>query len=278
MANRRRLLEQQHETFSFGIHQTSVPLWLFAISHRLLSMKCGVFITGTDTGVGKTVVAAAVAAVFARTGCEVGVMKPIETGLTSSADAGSDAARLRAAAESNDALAEVRPYGFRRPLAPLDAARFEKRTIGLPKIMRAFRTLRARYQLLLVEGVGGPYVPITSSLKMLDLIYRMKFPAIVIGRAGLGGVNHALLTLAALRHKNIPVLALVLNRVSPTTTAIARTQERSTVRLLRQLAEVPVIGPLPHLSALERNWERGVARLVRTRDIRKLANLLLASG
>jgi dethiobiotin synthetase len=238
----------------------------------------GIFITATDTGVGKTVVTAALAAALAKHGYAVGVMKPIETGVPSSADAGSDAARLRAAARSSDALTDIRPYAFRRPLAPLDAARLEKRTVTLPTIMRAFRSLQLRHEVLLVEGVGGVYVPITSSLDVSDLIYRMKLPTIVVGRVSLGGINHALLTLGVLRQRKISVLALVLNRTLPAQTATARAQERSTVRLLQQRAGVPVVGPLPYRSTLERTFHRKVTRLARTAAIMKLMRLVLASG
>src|SRR5262245_39470790 len=141
----------------------------------------GVFITGTDTGVGKTVVTAALAVALRSHGHTVGVMKPIETGVLSSTDARSDAVRLRAAAGSSDALTVVRPYAFRLPLAPIDAARLEKRTVTLPTIMRMFLTLQSRHEMLLVEGVGGLFVPITPRLKISDLIYRMKFQAIVVG-------------------------------------------------------------------------------------------------
>jgi dethiobiotin synthetase len=204
-------------------------------------------------------------------------MKPIETGVPSSPDAGSDAARLRAAARSSDALTEVRPYAFRRPLAPLDAARLEKRTVTLPTIMRAFHTLQSRHEVVLVEGVGGVHVPITSSLDMSDLIYQIKFPTIVVGRVSLGGINHALLTLGALRQRKISVLALVLNRTHSAQTATAREQEHSTLRLLRQLAGVPVIGPLPYRSSLKRNFHGEVARLARTAAIIKLMRLVLTS-
>ena len=240
-------------------------------------MKHGIFITATDTGVGKTVVTAALAVALRKRGYAVGVMKPIETGVPSSADPESDAARLRAAARSSDTLTEIRPYAFRRPLAPLDAARLEKRTVRLPTIMRAFRTLQSRHEVVVVEGVGGVYVPIRSSLDVSDLIYRMKLPAIVVGRVSLGGINHALLTLGALRRRNISVLALVLNRTLPAQTATARAQELSTVRLLRQLAGAPVIGPLPYRSPLKRNFHSEVARLARTAAITKLMRLVLAS-
>jgi dethiobiotin synthetase len=237
----------------------------------------GIFITATDTGVGKTVVTAALAIALRKRGYSVGVMKPIETGVPSSVDEGSDAARLRAAARSSDVLIEIRPYAFRRPLAPLDAARLEKRTVTLPTIMRAFHMLQSRHEVLLVEGVGGVYVPITSSLDVSDLIYRMKLSTIVIGRVGLGGINHALLTLGALRQRNISVLALVLNRTLPAQRETAREQERSTVRLLRQLAGVPVIGPLPYRSMREGKFHGEVARLASTPAITKLMRLALTS-
>ena len=238
----------------------------------------GIFITATDTGVGKTVVTAALAVAMRTNGYTVGVMKPIETGVRSSADDSSDAARLRVAARSSDTLTEIRPYAFRLPLAPMDAARLEKRIVTLPTIMRAFRTLQSRHEVLIVEGVGGVQVPINWSLDTLNLIDQMKFPVIVVGRLSLGGINHALLTLGALRQQNIPILALVLNGTVAVDTATAQLQESSTVRLLRQLAGVPVIGPLPYRFPLKRNFQSEVARLSKTPAITKLMRLVLASG
>jgi dethiobiotin synthetase len=238
----------------------------------------GVFITATDTGVGKTVVTAALAVALRNLGLAVGVMKPIETGVGSSADEeSSDALRLRRAARCTDALTEIRPYPFRLPLAPMEAARLEKTPITLPVIMRSFRTLESRHGVLLVEGVGGVQVPISSSFDMSDLICRMKFQAIIVGRSGLGGINHALLTLEALRRRKIPVLALVLNRVVPVETEMAHLQESSTLRLLRLRTDVPVIGPLPYCVALERNFQNEVTRLARTATITRLRRLILES-
>ncbi len=243
---------------------------------RAVGNSKGVFVTATDTGVGKTIVTAALAAALRKDGYDVGVMKPIETGLRSSSDSGSDAARLRRAAGSRDLLREIRPYVFRRPLAPLDAARLEKRIVTMPSIMRAFRTLRSRHEVLLVEGVGGLLVPIMPKHDVSDLIYRMKLPVIVVGRVSLGGINHAMLTIGALRRRNIPVLALVLNRSLPRRAATAQAQEQSTIRLLRHIADMPVIGPLPYRAALERNFQHEVTKLAGTAAITKLVGLVLA--
>jgi dethiobiotin synthetase len=211
-------------------------------------------------------------------GIDVGVMKPIETGVSRSAKAQSDGARLRRVAGSYDPIAEVCPYVFRLPVAPLSAARAEGTTVRVATIIRAFRALRKKHALVVVEGVGGVYVPITGTADVLDLVQRMRLPAIVVGQAGLGGINHALLTLHALRQKKIPIMALVLNQLRPVQTKTARVQERSTVTLLRRLAGVPVVGPLPYSPSMNRNWNEGLVRLAGTAQIRKLARLVSACG
>ena len=125
-------------------------------------------------------------ACLSQRGLDVGVMKPVETGASRSVKTQSDGARLRRAAGSHDPMAEVCPYVFRLPMAPLSAARAEGTTVRVATIMRAFRTLQSRHEVVLVEGVGGVHVPITPSLNVLDLICRMKLPTIVVGSIGLG--------------------------------------------------------------------------------------------
>jgi dethiobiotin synthetase len=238
----------------------------------------GIFITATDTGIGKTLVASALVRCLIQRGIDVGVMKPIETGVSRSRKLQSDGARLRKAAGSRDLMTEVCPYVFRLPVAPLSAAQAEGKAIQVTPILRAFRTLRQKHAFMVVEGAGGIYVPITLTLTISDLIYKMRLPVIVVGRSGLGGINHALLTLLALLDQNIPVVALVLNQKRPVRTKIARTQEQSTVNLLRRLAGVPVLGPLLYSPTMNRNWNKGVADIAKTASMRKLAKLVLASA
>ncbi len=237
----------------------------------------GVFITGTDTGVGKTVVTAALAQYFAQRGIGVGVMKPVETGVPFPTTATSDTVRLKAAAATQDELGLICPYYFRKPVAPLTAARLEQKQIRLPAILSAYRRLRARHEVLLVEGVGGVHVPLTKSADVLDLIQRTNLPVIVVGRVGLGGINHARLTVESLRQRKIPILALVLNQTVRVQGAIGLQQARSTVALLRELVEVPVIGPLPYAGALESGWNRGLEKVVKTAAIKQLADLITSS-
>jgi dethiobiotin synthetase len=237
----------------------------------------GVFIAATDTGVGKTLVASALVKCLTQRGIDVGVMKPIETGVSRSRKAQSDGARLRRAAGSCDPMAEVSPYVFRLPVAPVSAARAEGTSVRIATIIRAFHALRQKHTFMAVEGVGGVYAPLTSSHNVLDLLYQLRLPVIVVGQSGLGGINHALLTLHALRQRNIPILALVLNQRRPVRTKTARLQEQSTVTLLRQLSQVPVVGPIPYRPRVNQAWDKDLVRLAGTAPITKLARLVLAS-
>lgn len=238
-------------------------------------MDRGCFITGTDTGVGKTAVTAALAVALVRRGIDVGVMKPIEAG--SGDGPASDAARLLAAAGSRDPLDQVSPCRFPAPLAPLAAARRTGSAVDLEAVVRAYEALARRHAFLLVEGVGGLLVPLTPEADVRDLIRRLGLPVLVVGRAGLGGVNHALLTLEALRAAGPPVVALLLNR--PTREPAgewAGEQERSTRELLGERSGVPVLGPLPDVKDFALGWEKGVATLAADPAIQQAATLIAA--
>ena len=239
-------------------------------------VKHGLFITGTDTAVGKTLVTAALAQGLRGSGCDVGVMKPVETGVVKGRP--SDAERLIRAAQVSDSFDLVRPYAFRLPVAPLGAARAEQRTIKILTITNAYRALHAQHDLLLIEGAGGVHVPITPRMDVLDLIEKLNVPVLVVGRAGLGGINHAMLTLDVLRSRHIPVLALVLNRTIPAKIPVVRRQERSTLELLRELAGVPVIGPLPYRAGVDVRFGQAVEAIAASSEMKKLTKLVLASA
>jgi dethiobiotin synthetase len=244
----------------------------------LKKLTRGIFITGTDTGVGKTLVSAALAVALKRQGYSVGSMKPLETGVSARNSRRSDAARLREVIGSTDLLEDVCPYRFPSPVAPLDAAQAERKVIDLGVIRQAYRRLADRYDYLIVEGVGGALVPITPNADVTDVIRRLRLPAVIVGRSGLGGINHARLTIEALRRRKIPVVALIVNRTRPATSTTARIQERSTVELLREQAGVPVLGPLPYRSRLSRQFRQTAVRLARSAVITRLAEFITTSG
>lgn len=241
-------------------------------------MNHGIFITGTDTGVGKTLVAAALALHLKKRGRSVGVMKPIETGVVPAKATRSDAGRLQAILDSEEPLGAICPYQFDLPVAPLAAAQAAKQAIQPDTIRRVYRLLAGRYDYMVVEGVGGIYVPITPTFDVGAMIKQFRLPVVVVGRSGLGGINHALLTIEALRRNKIHVLALVLNRTQSVRSALARTQERTTIEILRKQADVPVLGPLPYEPGLNSGFRSTVSRLAKTATITKLAALMQKSA
>ncbi|HEX8749569.1 MAG TPA: dethiobiotin synthase [Nitrospira sp.] len=238
----------------------------------------GVFVTGTDTGVGKTLASAALAMALRRLGRMVGVMKPIETGVSQTKVSQSDAARLRAVLENEETLGAICPYQFELPVSPLAAALAERRIIDPAVIRQVYRLLSSRYEYMIVEGIGGVHVPITAKANVMDVIAGLKLPVVVVGRAGLGGINHAVLTLDALRRRKIPIVGLVLNCTHPTRSVLTRLQVKTTVEALRKQAGVPVLGPLPYVPGLPRGFRQVAVRLARTAAITHLAKLVVSSA
>ena len=226
-----------------------------------MSRPRGLFVTGTDTGVGKTVIACALAAWYRAQGCDVGVMKPVATGGRWHRDGGrsrwvsEDARRLARAAGARDPWTLVNPVCFREPIAPWAAARRARRPIHLPPLLRAFRRLAARHPLVIVEGIGGLMVPLNATTTVSDLAARLGLPLVLVARPGLGTLNHTLLSLRYARARGLTVCAVVLNHAQPCRRdRDGRLVERTNVAALRQLAGAPILGPLPF-------QPRAVARL-----------------
>jgi dethiobiotin synthetase len=169
----------------------------------------GVFVTGTDTGVGKTLVACALVRALRARGIDAGAMKPIETGV--GPDGPADAIALRLAAGERDPLTDVCPQPFALAAAPAAAARAERRAVDLAAIDAAYERLRARRELLVVEGAGGLLVPITAKFAMADLAQRMGLPLLVVARAALGTINHTRLTLESARARGLAVVGVVIS-------------------------------------------------------------------
>jgi len=200
----------------------------------------GIFITGTDTGVGKTFVAAGIARALRARGIGVGVMKPAETGCRSRHGKliPADAMALLRGSEATDPLDVVNPYRFRAPLAPMVAAHQEGRAIKLRKIREAFRLLTKKHEFLIVEGAGGIMVPLTSRTNYLDLAAELRLPVLLIARPGLGTINHTLLTIMALRARRVPIAGTVFNH---STDGRQGPAERTNPAVIERLSGVPVL-------------------------------------
>lgn len=236
----------------------------------------GCFITGTDTGVGKTVVTGVVGLALIDYGLRVGVMKPIETGTAfDNPPHTSDGERLRDLLIPHESLDFISPYRFEPSLAPLAAAQWAGTSIDLARITAAFQIMTKRYAYLLVEGVGGVMVPLSAKQDVRAMMAQLKLPCLVVGRATLGSVNHTLLTLAALKEYRLKVLAVVVNETQKSRASEKeRGQTDSTIQLLRQLSGVPVIGPVRYKEELKNNWARGLTTLVSDPSVKELVMML----
>ncbi len=199
-----------------------------------------VHITGTDTGVGKTAVACALARLLVGRGASPGVCKPFSSG-DATDRMPADARLLAEAAGSADPEQTVSPVRFRTPASPWAAAREEGRDSGLDRARRAVLDLDATHDILLVEGIGGVGVPLSEGLTYVDFMATLGGAVLVVARAGLGTLNHTLLTVEALRARRMEVAGVVLNRTGPGSDV----SETLNPLAIETFGGVPVLADLP---------------------------------
>jgi dethiobiotin synthetase len=198
----------------------------------------GVFVTGTDTGAGKSVVAAAICATLARAGEPVAALKPVVTGLDDPAcEWPHDHVLLARAAGGRQAPEDVAPYRFGPAVSPHYAAELAGETIEPARILAAARA----HDLLVCEGVGGLMVPITTGYLVRDLAVDLGLPLVVAARTGLGTINHTLLTVEAARAAGLGVAGIVMTPWPSEPEPI----EHSNRDTIERLAGLPVHGLPP---------------------------------
>ena len=207
------------------------------------------FITGTDTGVGKTTVTSGLSAYLSlRKNMNVGVMKPFESGL-SKRDKDLlpwDAICLREASGSTDDLDDISPYTFEAPLAPEVAAGMEHIQIDIDIVNRIYNKIREKHDVTVIEGAGGVLVPIKKDFFYADLIKKWDAVTIIVSRLGLGTINHTLLTNNFLQSKGIKVLGVILNNNDGTGDLAAQTNPE----VLKRYLNVPILGVFPYVQGL----------------------------
>jgi len=199
------------------------------------------FVTGTDTGVGKTFVAAGIVRALRRRGIDVGVMKPVASGVVRGVSR--DAVLLKEAAGVRDSLQFINPIGLEPPLAPSVAARVSKSPIDLRRVWFAYGTLAARHDCMVVEGVGGLMVPIKDRYPVAAMAKALGLPIVIVTRPTLGTINHTALTVHAARSHGLEVIGLILNHAAKVPRGLA---ERTNRRALETECRVPVLGEIPH--------------------------------
>ena len=212
-------------------------------------MPRGVFVTATDTGVGKTVVSAGCALSLRARGMRVGVMKPVATGCIG--DNGrlvsSDAVYLFEAAE-NEYAPLTSPVRFRNPVAPSIASIYEQKEVNLEAIRKAFRELQKHYDFLIVEGIGGILVPIKKNFLVANLIREMGLPLIIVSHVSLGAINHTLLTVDSALMRGFVIKGIIFIRAPLVNYSLA---ELTNPRVIHELTGLPVLGTLPDIQEVD---------------------------
>jgi len=206
----------------------------------------GLFITGTDTGVGKTYIACQILRSMNRAGFSVGAYKPVCSGSvcdTSGKPHWEDLDELSAAIAHRFPLELIGPQRFAAAVAPPRAARMESRTVDEDLLLRGMDPWKEHVEYLLVEGAGGLLSPVSDSLSNLDLALKLGFPVLIVARAGLGTINHSLLTIEVARSHGASIAGLLLNDTKSNSDDISR---QYNFEDLAARTDCPVLGCWPH--------------------------------
>ncbi|MCG9129696.1 dethiobiotin synthase [Candidatus Poribacteria bacterium] len=202
----------------------------------------GIFITGTGTEIGKTIVAGGIATYLKECGLDVGVMKPISSGGTEDADF------LKQITNLDEPLSLINPIVLKNPLAPSVASDLEGIDVNFSSIEQAYKILEKRHDILVVEGVGGIAVPLNKKQLVTHLIQELNLPIIIVGSLGLGTINHTLLTVTFAKQSNLQILGIILNSNDNYTHGLA---EQTNPNEIERLTNIPVIGILPYQEEID---------------------------
>jgi dethiobiotin synthetase len=199
-----------------------------------------IFITATDTGVGKTVTAFVAGVLLESRGLDVGVMKPVQC-------AGGDAQFLKKALDLQDPLKAINPFYAPEPLSPHLAFRRSKIKFDKRRVQEGLKKLRSRHDIVLVEGAGGLMVPLTKGYYNADLIADLKTEVIIVARLGLGTINHTLLTVREAQRRALTIKGIVFCQTKPARKGLP---ENTNPQEIEKLSGVKVLGVIPYLKPL----------------------------
>ncbi len=220
------------------------------------------FVTGTDTGVGKTLISCALLHAFAAQGRQVAGFKPVAAGDCDHNGHNEDARRLRAAGNVQASYGQINPYCFEKAVAPHLAARFVGVKINLDRIVQSYRELAAQADVVIVEGAGGFCVPLNEDQDMADLAIQLDLPVILVVGMRLGCINHARLTVEAIEHRGLPLAGWVANCLDENMPML-----NENIAALRQRIAAPLLGVVPRYQTSPD--ARDVAQLLDLRLLRQ---------
>jgi dethiobiotin synthetase len=227
------------------------------------NMKHGLAVIGTDTGVGKTLITARLCLAARQLGIDCVPMKPVQTGAHRMPDGRLPSPDLEwiLAVLGLNPLSEDRnrmnPYTFEMAASPHLAAEMSGEIPDRRRILEAYDELSAGHDATIVEGAGGLMVPFGRDWMLADLLVDLNLPVVVVARAGLGTLNHTLLTLEAIRTRGLTVAGVILNQLSSNRMEVIETDN---VRVLQELGDVPVWGTMPYWDDLDDKTEPDIVR------------------
>jgi dethiobiotin synthetase len=232
-------------------------------------MAKGFFVTGTDTGVGKTIITAALIKASGLLGFRTCGMKPIETGCLREGDmlTPSDGMFIKTIAHMEESVNHISPCCFENPLAPLPASEIEGTPVDFEKIGKEYTALSQKYDVVVVEGIGGLLVPFRKDYFVLDLARDFGLPLIVVSRPGLGSINHTMLSVNYAIKEGLTVAGIIINYSRPPEGTSA---ENTNPDVIKEISPVPIIGIFPYLKDLEETTiERAVVKSLNLEILRK---------
>lgn len=229
----------------------------------------GFFVTGTDTGVGKTVITVALIKAIGLLGIRACGMKPIETGCIKEGDilVPLDGMFIKTITHMEETIKDITPCCYESPLAPLPASEIEGVPVDFGKIQKAYTDLSKKYDAIIVEGIGGLLVPIKRDYFVLDLARDFGLPIIAVSRPDLGTLNHTMLTVNYAIKEGLNVAGIIINYNRPPGDTLA---EDSNPEIIKQISPVPIIGVFPYLKDLESSTiEKAVVKNLDIETIKK---------
>jgi dethiobiotin synthetase len=191
------------------------------------------FITATDTGIGKTFIAAGLGFAAQSKGLNVGISKPISCGGIE------DAVFYKNKLKLKDSIDDINPVKFKQPLSPYAAMKTEKKKVNIARIKRSINNLRKDRDIVLVEGLGGAMAPIKRDYYVADMIKALQMSCVVIARAGLGTINHTLMTIDELKKRKIRIVGIIMNGFDG-----REISQRSNAQVIEKLSGIKVIGKI----------------------------------
>jgi dethiobiotin synthetase len=224
------------------------------------------FITGTDTGVGKTTITAALAASIKKLGVDVGVMKPVATGIPQKSGFKShDASILCQACGVDDAEDLVNPVFMSLPASPYDVSKILEIKFDKNIIFEKFMKLKSKHEMLFVEGIGGIMTPLSQDYFVADMIKVMDLETIIVTRSTLGTLNHTLMTVNTCRDYDISIKGIIVNNYDEK----GGTAEKNAPSTLYELTKIPILGILPFVKDYQ-NVEMMISHVQKNIDLKSL--------